>query len=64
MSTKSFLKPILVFEYVAKHFNLDLTRPFPNHIRNKVKRATKCVRIKTFHHVTLNDTTYLVYQLN
>ncbi|XP_011037293.1 PREDICTED: protein argonaute 5-like [Populus euphratica] len=47
VSARSFYEPILVTEFVAKHFNLrDLSRPLSDQDRVKVKRALRGIKVE------------------
>ncbi|XVE59476.1 hypothetical protein DITRI_Ditri05aG0049100 [Diplodiscus trichospermus] len=50
VSARSFYEPILVTEFVAKHFrHANLTRPLSDQDRVKVKKALKGVKIELSH---------------
>ncbi|XVF09513.1 hypothetical protein REPUB_Repub07fG0099700 [Reevesia pubescens] len=50
VSARSFFEPILVTEFVAKHFkHTNLSRPLSDQDRIKVKKALKGVRVELNH---------------
>ncbi|OMO58271.1 Argonaute/Dicer protein, PAZ [Corchorus capsularis] len=50
LSARSFYEPILVTEFIAKHFRKrDLSRPLSDQDRVKVKKALKGVRVELRH---------------
>ncbi|XP_048136222.1 protein argonaute 5 isoform X1 [Rhodamnia argentea] len=50
VSARAFYDPILVTEFVAKHFNrLDMSRPLSDQDRAKVKKALKGIRVEIAH---------------
>ncbi|CAI8616294.1 unnamed protein product [Vicia faba] len=49
VSSRAFYEPILVTEFVKKHFNLNFTRPLSDQDRVKIKKALRGVKVKLSH---------------
>ncbi|KAB1227351.1 Protein argonaute 5 [Morella rubra] len=62
ISARAFYEPILVTEFVKKHFNINFSQPLSDRDRFQIKKALKRVRIELTHRE--NSKRYLVTGLS
>ncbi|KAI5385526.1 hypothetical protein KIW84_072213 [Lathyrus oleraceus] len=49
VSSRAFYEPILVTDFVSKHFKLNFSRPLSDQDRVKIKKALRGVKVKLSH---------------
>ncbi|CAK8576281.1 unnamed protein product [Lathyrus sativus] len=49
VSSRAFYEPILVTDFVSKHFNFNFSRPLSDQDRVKIKKALRGVKVKLSH---------------